>query len=304
MASYRLRRAVVSTAFVTLLGAGCGDDGTGTRGDNPALDLVGTWVYISEPALPHSRQVYGIRITAEWSVELLAVEWSTGRIVDAVEDLRTRIVNPTSSELTLEHEAMGPWVPPGTIYTKTYTYEATETTLRFVGEVLTSNIPTNVTYHRIDIGEQVVEPVVSTLRVHVSGDEGEYLFVSDDIALLPSAISYAIPRQYEPLEILSMYGINREIGSVSINLDNPAGVGTYVIDGEHHYAAMFDPPDPMSDVGPPGLGAVGGTVTIDVFDRANHRCARTFQLDLENYQGERKTLTGGTFDLYMYVPDE
>jgi hypothetical protein len=265
---------------------------------------MGAWVYVDESALPNSRQVYGIRITRDWKVELLAVEWSTGRIVDAVEESRTRIVGGTSSSLTMEHEAIGPWIPPGTTYSETYTYEVTENKLRFIGEVLIRHVPTDVTYHRVNVGEQVVDPVTSVLSVNVSADGGGYVFANDDIALQPSAIAWYLERQHEPLEILSIHGANREIGSVHISFDYPEGVGTYAIDGGSHRASMQDPWDPMSDVGPPAYGAVGGTVTIDVFDTVNHRCAGTFQLDLENYQGERKTLTGGTFDVYMRVPGE
>jgi hypothetical protein len=233
---------------------------------------------------------------------VLGVEWSTGRIANTGWSPGVHIVDVSpSGQVTLEEDRSTGITPPGDIVRVTYDYTATENTLRLDGPVLSSFIPI-VEYRRVELGEEVLAPVSSTLSVEVSGGDGDFRFESAPVSRELSAVARVGVVRVIGSEFMDIRAYDDEYGTVKIGLLDVTGPGTYVIDGIDHGLAFW-PPLPEFFDSVPTWGAVSGTVTIETYDVGNRRCSGTFEAKLVGPLDSEMTMTKGTFDVLMNTDD-
>lgn len=288
----KFRSLLILTYFsFVVIFAGCVADKSplvNEAGIDPAI--TGDWYHKTTGTIAGSisvEAIYGIRILEDGVILPLAIEISTGKLIELLEHSPGTFLYAQNGKFSLRTNKLG-MVLPAT-YTSTYKVNSKELIIEIMTEKGNIHI-LHEKYIKSRIGNKVTEAVQTNLEMKM----GNISYSNAQIAPGPSAYAGVLITGSDTT--LIVHSISQNYFVIAFNLDNFHGAGRYPLGSETSgRASLFSARGDAISIISTDQHPYAGYITIKSFDLKNKVCSGTFEFEIEAY-----TYSNGVFSVPIY----
>lgn len=257
-------------------------------GIDPAI--IGDWYHKTTGTIAGGisvEAIYGIRILEDGVILPLAIEISTGKLIELPERSPGTFLYAQNGKFSLRTNQLG-MVPP-TTYNSTYKVSTHELAV----EMMTENGYIHILhekYIKSRVGNKVTEPVQTNLEMMMGGT----LYSNAQIASIPSAYAGLFINENDTPLIINSISQNYQV--IVFNLKNFHGAGIYQLGSETSgRASIYSIRGDVIGIVSTDQHPQAGYITVDDFDVVAKVCSGTFEFEIEPF-----TYSDGVFSVPIY----
>jgi len=266
-----------------------------------SASLVGAWM------IQDSTGVSGIFIAPDSTMTPLTIQLASGKLVRDRSNWQGTIthISYDSLEIRFNRRRLEPM---------TVQYAVKSNKLLLQNSSHSSFLATK--YSRSKLGAQVVPPVLATLHCQIDEYSPRVQTVVRSFnwqadTLAPALSAYARVTKHPHHRTLDIIGLFNHRPSIYAHreiqwtIHHFSGPGTYSVTSDSLVTAMLG--SQFGDAGSfysTAWDSAGGQVTIRQYDTSTRRCTGTFEFTIYRRHRIRITVTAGTFDVPIVVPEQ